>query len=383
MEGAGSRSCKSRKRLARIQSHAGGSHNRPSFVGTERAGNCDASFVVADRNSINIRQSFQRYALSQRVMLNYCGGCEEISLDRNNGELLHTFFRWVSHSVVYNRAGAKISVSAEFRNPDMRGKERFPAPSVSAPVMLIVQSVGIGISPENLANLCYHFCRSEGKRINRAKLRTDLLFSKVVLDLKGGIVTIESRNVISDAKVFTQFVFMPAGEGIARDNDFSSFASAMFDHNNDILIENIGSEEGCAAPVKNPQHHNSEVNNSDNKFLHKLMGLLESHISDPDFNVGKLVSEIGMSRPVLFRKAKILTGSSIINLIRSKRLKMAEMLLKQKKVAVSEVAFKVGYTDPKYFSKSFRSEFGKTPKEYVHGLSLQPPGGASLTAVHK
>ena len=47
---------------------------------------------------------------------------------------------------------------------------------------------------------------------------------------------------------------------------------------------------------------------------------------------------------------------------------MAAMLLKQKKAAVSEVAFKVGYSDPKYFSKSFRSEYGKTPKEYVHGL---------------
>ena len=362
MQAAGSRSCKSRKPPVMVQSDTRGRLNRSLFVGTEGAGNCDGSFIVGDRNSVNIRQSFQRYALSKRVMLNYCGDSEEISMDSNKRELLHIFFNWVSNSVVYNRASAKISVSAEFQNPDRGGKERF-----AAPVMLIVQSVGIGISPENLAKLCYRFCRSESKRINRAKLRTDLLFSKVVLDLKGGIVSIESRNVISEAKVFTQFVFMPAGEGIAGAGNFSAFASAMFDHNNDILIK-IGSEESAAASRENPQHHNSEVNSSDNQFLRKLMGLLESHISDPDFNVGKLVSEIGMSRPVLFRKAKILTGSSIINLIRSKRLKMAEMLLKQRKVAVSEVAFKVGYTDPKYFSKSFRSEFGKTPKEYVHGL---------------
>lgn len=115
-----------------------------------------------------------------------------------------------------------------------------------------------------------------------------------------------------------------------------------------------------------PRHE--EVEDPDNKFLQRLMSILETNLNDPVFNVAKLVTEIGMSRPVLFRKVKMLTGLSVIDLIRSTRLKKAEMLLKQKKMTISEVAFTVGFNDPKYFSKSFRSQFGKTPSEYVESL---------------
>jgi AraC-like DNA-binding protein len=102
--------------------------------------------------------------------------------------------------------------------------------------------------------------------------------------------------------------------------------------------------------------------------LGKLKYVLEANLNDPDFNVTKLVNEIGMSRPVLFRKIKMLTGLSVIDLIRSTRLKKAEMLLRQKKMNISEVAFTVGFNDPKYFSKSFRAQFGKTPTEFMDSM---------------
>ena len=111
-----------------------------------------------------------------------------------------------------------------------------------------------------------------------------------------------------------------------------------------------------------------EIEDPENKFLGKLRNILDANLTDPDFNVSKLVTEIGMSRPVLFRKIKMLTGLSVIDLIRSTRLKKAEMLLKQKRMTISEVAFTVGFNDPKYFSKSFRSQFGKTPTEYMESL---------------
>ncbi|HEY9048251.1 MAG TPA: two-component regulator propeller domain-containing protein [Ohtaekwangia sp.] len=115
-----------------------------------------------------------------------------------------------------------------------------------------------------------------------------------------------------------------------------------------------------------PPHE--EVEDPDNKFLQRLMGILDVNLNDADFNVTKLVSEIGMSRPVLFRKVKMLTGLSVIDLIRSTRLKKAEMLLRQKKMTISEVAFTVGFNDPKYFSKSFHAQFGTTPSRYMESL---------------
>jgi YesN/AraC family two-component response regulator len=115
-----------------------------------------------------------------------------------------------------------------------------------------------------------------------------------------------------------------------------------------------------------PRHE--ELENPDDKFLHRLMRILDDNINDADFNVSKLVTEIGMSRPVLFRKVKELTGLSVIDLIRSTRLKKAEMLLRQKKMSISEVAFTVGFNDPKYFSKSFHAQFGTTPSKYMESI---------------
>jgi YesN/AraC family two-component response regulator len=115
-----------------------------------------------------------------------------------------------------------------------------------------------------------------------------------------------------------------------------------------------------------PQYQ--EIEDPDDKFLQRLMLILEKNISDPEFNVSELVNHIGMSRPVLFRKTKMLTGLSVIDLIRSVRLKKAEMLLKQNRMTISEVAYEVGYNDPKYFSKLFRTQFGKTPSEYLEKM---------------
>lgn len=109
-----------------------------------------------------------------------------------------------------------------------------------------------------------------------------------------------------------------------------------------------------------------ELDHPDEKFLNQLMTTLETHLNDAEFNVTRLVSEMGMSRPVLFRKVKMLTGLSVIDLIRTTRLKKAELLLKQRKASVSEIAFAVGFSDPKYFSRAFRAQFGVTPTEYSH-----------------
>ncbi|WP_019987298.1 two-component regulator propeller domain-containing protein [Rudanella lutea] len=107
-----------------------------------------------------------------------------------------------------------------------------------------------------------------------------------------------------------------------------------------------------------------ELEHPDAKFLNQLMAVLNANLADPEFNVTSLVGEMGMSRPVLFRKVKMLTDMSVIDLLRTTRLKKAEQLLRQRKASVAEIAFAVGFSDPKYFSRAFRSQFGQTPSEY-------------------
>lgn len=132
---------------------------------------------------------------------------------------------------------------------------------------------------------------------------------------------------------------------------------------NHLQIREKLKEKYCRMVTLQPQHE--EVQNPDDKFLQRLMSILEENITNADFNVSRLVREIGMSRPVLFRKTKMLTGLSVIDLIRDLRFKKAAMLLSQKKLSISEVAFTVGFSDPKYFSKSFRNHYGKSPSQYL------------------
>lgn len=107
-----------------------------------------------------------------------------------------------------------------------------------------------------------------------------------------------------------------------------------------------------------------ETVSPDEKFLNKLMLLIEEKMEDPDFNVGSLVEGIGMSQTVLYKKIKALTELSITDFIKSQRLKRAAQLLSENKLNISEVAYSVGFNDRKYFSKEFRKQFGVAPSDY-------------------
>lgn len=329
---------------------------------TPGPGNDNQSFIAEDTDGVDVRQLFQRFTEWRSAALRYSCDSEALILEKRRAELLQIFFSWLSTCVVYNTRNAEIQVEVE--SPDEGAVQRA--------FTCTVECKGMGISPKRLSTLFYRFCRTEAKRIRRAKLRAGHLFTDVTFDMAGGTIAIESRRCTADARLSTRLIFTCPQREPSTAGDMQPLdARADYDCHNDIVIENVVLKDFPAGISGNHQEARPAVDGSkhaDEQFLTRLMSLLESHISDPDFNVSKLVTEIGMSRPVLFRKAKVLTGSSIINLIRSRRLKLAETLLKQKKVAVSEVAFKVGYTDPKYFSKSFRSEYGKTPREYAHGL---------------
>jgi len=107
-----------------------------------------------------------------------------------------------------------------------------------------------------------------------------------------------------------------------------------------------------------------DMESPDEKFLNKLMQLVEDKMEDPDFNVSSLVEDIGMSQTVLYKKIKALTGLTISDFIKSQRLKRAAQLLSDHKLNIAEVAYTVGFNDRKYFSKEFRKQFGIAPSDY-------------------
>ncbi|MCB0589459.1 MAG: DNA-binding response regulator, partial [Phaeodactylibacter sp.] len=99
-------------------------------------------------------------------------------------------------------------------------------------------------------------------------------------------------------------------------------------------------------------------------FLDKIRAIIEAHLNDSSFSVGQLCQEAGMSHSQLHRKLSALTGQSATYFIRFLRLQHAKALLNDPELTVAAVAFDTGFSDPDYFSKVFRKEFGKTPSEY-------------------
>ncbi|NKI27535.1 response regulator [Arenibacter sp. 6A1] len=102
----------------------------------------------------------------------------------------------------------------------------------------------------------------------------------------------------------------------------------------------------------------------DERFIEKIIGLIESNISDSEFSVQSLIENMDMSQDQLYRKIKALTGLSINHFIRLVRLKKAARLLAQGDHTVSEVLFMVGFNNPSYFTRCFKAEFGVLPREY-------------------
>jgi AraC-like DNA-binding protein len=335
----------------------------------------DVDVTLAD-DCVNIIESFQRYARSRNITLEYDDVDDELKTGYKKRELLEVYFELLSSACAYVTGIRNVSLKVAFEK--FSGDTSDVTRRDSQDQSIIVSVTGIGISPDDLSKLFYCFCHSESKRITRAELKSSFSLTKVLIDLNGGSIRIENRKSTDEAGSGANFILI-----LHTGVDCGFEDPALMESDSTVVIEtgilndpNEWPDESASESDKLRARYEQVVNlkrpdgndHPDDKFLCKLMTLLEYNISDPEFNVSKLVNEIGMSRPVLFRKAKILTGSSIINLIRSRRLKMAEMLLKQNKVPVSEVAFKVGYNDPKYFSKSFRSEYGKTPTEFVHAL---------------
>ncbi len=106
-------------------------------------------------------------------------------------------------------------------------------------------------------------------------------------------------------------------------------------------------------------------NELDKEFLQKATQIVETYIEDPEFTVPKFIEEMGMSNSVLYRKLKALTSLSANEFVRHIRLKKALELLQNDTFNIAEVAAKVGFNDPKYFSTCFRKQYGKSPMQYV------------------
>ncbi len=107
------------------------------------------------------------------------------------------------------------------------------------------------------------------------------------------------------------------------------------------------------------------ITDKDEQLIKKVMAWLEDKVTDADVTVEQLAQHVGMGRTSMYNKIKGLTGKSPVELIQDFRLEKSTYYLKSGQYSVSETSYKVGFSDPGYFSRTFKKHFGITPAEYI------------------
>jgi len=107
-----------------------------------------------------------------------------------------------------------------------------------------------------------------------------------------------------------------------------------------------------------------EIVDNDKKLMETLMEFIEKNVDDPDLKVEDLADAVNLGRTAFFNKIKSIVGLSPLDFLRHLRLQKAQELIVKSNDTYSQIAYSVGFSDPKYFSRCFKKETGLSPSEY-------------------
>lgn len=111
----------------------------------------------------------------------------------------------------------------------------------------------------------------------------------------------------------------------------------------------------------------------DDEFLSRAIDLVYEHLQDDTYNREALAADIGASPSTLYNKLRSLTGMNVSSFIRDIRMKEARRVAEEDpRIRVSDLAYHVGFHDPRYFSTCFKKQYGIQPKEFLESLLAKP-----------
>ncbi|MBP5800382.1 MAG: response regulator [Prevotella sp.] len=113
-----------------------------------------------------------------------------------------------------------------------------------------------------------------------------------------------------------------------------------------------------------------EAPTPEQEFLKRALDCVHAHLDDADYDRDAFAADMGASPSTLYNKLRAITGMNVSTFIRDIRMKEAYRLAKANpNLRVSDLAYRVGFQDPKYFSTCFKKQFGVQPKEFLESLS--------------
>jgi transcriptional regulator GlxA family with amidase domain len=107
-----------------------------------------------------------------------------------------------------------------------------------------------------------------------------------------------------------------------------------------------------------------QIESADEAFVRNVLEVIEKNMDNPEFSVSELSVKFHASRSTFYKRLLLVTGKTPIEFIRHIRLKRAAELLEKSQLTVSEIAYAVGFNNPKNFSQYFKTQFDRIPSVY-------------------
>ena len=108
----------------------------------------------------------------------------------------------------------------------------------------------------------------------------------------------------------------------------------------------------------------TNIVDTDKQLMEQLLEYIEDNIANPDLKIEDLAAALCLGRTVFYNKVKTLVGMSPVELLRHIRIQHAEEMVAKSNEPFSQIAYAVGFSDPRYFGKCFKKQTGLTPSEY-------------------
>ncbi|MDR2622160.1 MAG: response regulator [Dysgonamonadaceae bacterium] len=206
------------------------------------------------------------------------------------------------------------------------------------------------------------------------KLQPDLLISDIMMPemsgkelcyrLKNNIITSHIPIILltaqtSDDRIIDGYMF-GADAYITKPFNVKVLISQCNNlvKNRQLLYKKFAGNEGNVIPF-------NTVSEQDQVLIDKTLKIIRNNFGNPEFDINKLGVELGMGRSKLYTKIKEITGFTPNELTLNLKLQEAAALLDSKPhLNISEIAFELGFSSTKYFTKCFKTFYGKVPQEW-------------------
>ena len=140
-----------------------------------------------------------------------------------------------------------------------------------------------------------------------------------------------------------------------------------------IRVDNIiQNRKRIRVENKQPEELQEEVlyaPTPDELFMQRARQQVLNHLEDDDYDRDALASDMGASASTLYNKLRAIANINVTTFIRSIRMDEAKRIATENPdIRISDLAYRVGFRDPRYFSTTFKKHFGMQPTEFLDSL---------------